>query len=168
MAGTTIKLKNSSTAGSVPTTTDIAKAELAINTTDARLYTRDENDNILYINFGDNEVILNDAFSFSNTVDVNASSTFFDADTFALDTFRSAKYLIQATDNTNSYYLISEFLIIHDGSKPYTVQYALAYDNNEFLNITSQTDATNCYLQVSTEQSNPDFTVKIFGTRIKI
>jgi hypothetical protein len=46
---TVIKLKKSETASSVPTTSDIAVGEVAINTVDQALYVRDSNDNIVTV-----------------------------------------------------------------------------------------------------------------------
>jgi len=45
----TIVIKNSVTTGAKPTTSDIVKAELAVNLIDKRLYTRDNSDNIIQV-----------------------------------------------------------------------------------------------------------------------
>ena len=46
---TVIKLKKSETASSVPTTSDLAEGEVAINSADQKLYVRDSNDNIVEV-----------------------------------------------------------------------------------------------------------------------
>ena len=46
---TVIKLKKSETASSVPDTSDIVQGEVAINTTDQKIYVRDSNDNIVTV-----------------------------------------------------------------------------------------------------------------------
>ena len=46
---TVIKLKKSEVADSVPTTSDIAQGEVAINTADQAIYVRDSSDNIITV-----------------------------------------------------------------------------------------------------------------------
>jgi len=46
---TVIKLKKSETASSVPTTSDIAVGEVAINTADQKIYVRDSSNNIVTV-----------------------------------------------------------------------------------------------------------------------
>ena len=46
---TVIKLKKSETADSVPTTSNLAVGEVAINTADQKIYVRDSNDNIVTV-----------------------------------------------------------------------------------------------------------------------
>ena len=46
---TVIKLKKSESASSVPTTSDIAQGEVAINSADKKIYVRDSSDNIVEI-----------------------------------------------------------------------------------------------------------------------
>ena len=46
---TVIKLKKSETASSVPTTSNLAVGEVAINTADQKVYVRDSSDNIVVV-----------------------------------------------------------------------------------------------------------------------
>ena len=46
---TTIVAKHSNTASAVPTTADIAEGEIAINTVDLKIYTRDDAHNIILV-----------------------------------------------------------------------------------------------------------------------
>ena len=46
---TVIKLKKSETASSVPTTSNLAVGEVAVNTADQKIYVRDSNDNIVTV-----------------------------------------------------------------------------------------------------------------------
>lgn len=46
---TAIKLKRSETAASVPTTSDLAVGEVAVNTADQKIYVRDSSDNIVVV-----------------------------------------------------------------------------------------------------------------------
>ena len=52
---TVIKLKKSETASSVPTTSNLAVGEVAVNTADQKIYVRDSSDNIVTVaNKGEN------------------------------------------------------------------------------------------------------------------
>jgi len=44
-------------------------------------------------------------------------------DTFAAATYRSAKYFVQVTDQTNSQYHVVEISVMHDGTNVYKVEY---------------------------------------------
>ena len=56
---TVIKLKKSETASDAPTTSDIVKGEIALNTADQILYVRDSNDNIVKVsNFSEADQAL--------------------------------------------------------------------------------------------------------------
>ena len=46
---TVIKLKKSETASSVPTTSNLAVGEVAVNTADQKVYVRDSSDNIVVV-----------------------------------------------------------------------------------------------------------------------
>lgn len=46
---TVIKLKKSETASSVPTTSDLAVGEVAVNTADKKIYIRDSSNNIVEV-----------------------------------------------------------------------------------------------------------------------
>ena len=67
------------------------------------------------INVGDSETGTT-SVSTSATTATNISS-------FSASTFRSAKYLVQVTNNTDSTYHTTEILIIHDGTDTYMTEY---------------------------------------------
>ena len=46
---TVIKIKKSETASSVPTTSNLAVGEVAVNTADQKIYVRDSSDNIVTV-----------------------------------------------------------------------------------------------------------------------
>jgi hypothetical protein len=70
-----IKLKRSETASSVPTTSDLAVGEVALNTVDQKIYVRDSSNNIITVaNFstgGGSSLALNDL----SDVDTSGAST---------------------------------------------------------------------------------------------
>ena len=49
LLATVIKLKKSETASSVPTTSNLAVGEVAVNTADQKVYVRDSSDNIVVV-----------------------------------------------------------------------------------------------------------------------
>ncbi len=53
MAGTTVKIKQSSVAGKIPVTGDLLQGELALNTNDQKLYSKDGSGTVFQIGGGD-------------------------------------------------------------------------------------------------------------------
>lgn len=68
-------------------------------------------------------------------------------DTFSTSLYRSAKYYIQITDNTN--YYSSEYLVMHDNTNATGVEYAILYSNNSLANVTSDVSGGNVRLLVA-------------------
>ena len=66
------------------------------------------------LNVGDSETGTT-SVSTSATTTTNISS-------FSASTFRSAKYLVQVTNSTDSTYHITEILVIHDGTDTYMTE----------------------------------------------
>ena len=63
-----------------------------------------------------------------STVSVSTSATAIDS--FPAATYRSAKYIITTTDNTNSQYQISELSVLQDGTNANIVQYGDQYSGS--------------------------------------
>ena len=59
----------------------------------------------------------------SNTTVTTASPI----DTFAIATYRSAKYVVQAVDTVSGEYHVSELIVIHDGTTAYATEYGTVY-----------------------------------------
>jgi len=72
---TTIKLKRSSIQGKVPTTEQLALGELAINTTDIALYTKDTSGNVIALNDWNNLLNKPDLTSLPSTASVFFGTT---------------------------------------------------------------------------------------------
>ena len=47
--------------------------------------------------------------------------------TFKKAEFRSAKFMVQATNTTDSTYMIAEILLIHDGTTPSITEYGIIF-----------------------------------------
>lgn len=70
-----LKPKRSESASSVPTTSDLAVGEIAINTADQKLYIRDSSDNIKSIGGGLNVTDTDTTVSSASSIQFNDTST---------------------------------------------------------------------------------------------
>jgi hypothetical protein len=70
-----LKPKRSETASSVPTTSDLAVGEIAVNTADQKLYIRDSGNNIKAIGGGLNVTDTDTTVSGASTIQFNDTST---------------------------------------------------------------------------------------------
>jgi len=83
---TQIKLKNSQTASSVPTTSDVAVGELAVNTEDKRLFTQDSGGSVVELGTTPSSINTSGAVTFGTLSDGSITVTgFADDDTMSLD-----------------------------------------------------------------------------------
>lgn len=73
-------------------------------------------------------------------------------DTFASATYRTAKYLIQMTQNSR--YHVSEVLLVHDGTTVYTTQYAEIYTESDLGTIDADISAGVVRLLVTPNYAN--------------
>lgn len=147
---TLLQLKRSSTSGSEPTANDLQTAELAINTADAKLFTKDGNNNILELTFGNNELILDDSVITTNSTVTN-SITSTVVDSFAIADFRLAKYLIQIASGSD--YQATEILFLHDGSTTYLTEYATIVTNGILGVFDGTISGTDAQLSVESASS---------------
>ena len=68
-------------------------------------------------------------------------------DTWAVATFRSAKYLVQITQSTN--YQVSEILVIHNGTTTFMTEYGAIETNGVLATFTSDVSAGSARLLVT-------------------
>ncbi len=82
MAGTTVKIKQSSVASKIPVAGDISQGELALNTTDQKLYSKDGSGTIFEIGgssggaSGANEIVTTDFTATNNQTDFSVSYSY--------------------------------------------------------------------------------------------
>jgi hypothetical protein len=69
------------------------------------------------------------------------------ADTFDSNTYRTAKYLIQVTANTD--YHATELLLIHDGTNAYTTEYGTIFTNESLATFSADISSGAVRLLVS-------------------
>ena len=68
-------------------------------------------------------------------------------DTFALATYRTAKYIIQATEGLDVH--STEVIVTHNGTDAAITEYATMYSTSSLMTVSADTDATNLYVKVS-------------------
>ena len=54
-------------------------------------------------------------------------------DSFAIATYRSAKYVVQAVDTVSGEYHVTELIVIHDGTSAYATEYGTVYTGTSAL-----------------------------------
>ena len=54
-------------------------------------------------------------------------------DTFAIATYRSAKYVVQAVDTVSNEYHVTELLVIHDGTSAFASEYGIIHTGSDTL-----------------------------------
>lgn len=80
-------------------------------------------------------------------------------DTFALASYRSAKYVVSVTDPVNSKYQVTEILVLQDGTNTYTTEYATLLSNTSLATFTSDISAGNVRLLVTPAVANVQINV---------
>ena len=146
----TIKIKNSSTAGAAPTSSDLVQGELAVNVTDKRLYT--ENSSGTIVELGTNPSVpvtfpdgSASAPSLTNDGDTNTGLFFPAADTVGIATGGSERARVDSSGNLGLGVTPSAwgsgykaFQIGERGSVYYSGGY-FGYTNNAYWNGSSNT-----------------------------
>ena len=79
-------------------------------------------------------------------------------DTWAIATYRSAKYLVQVTQGTN--YSVHEIMIIQDGTTTYKTEYSVLETNGSLVTFTSNISGGNAQL-LATMGSSSSATINI-------
>ena len=88
--------------------------------------------------------IVDSQFSSGNTTFATVSQTVLDS--FSASTYRSAKYLVQITDNVSNYYHVTELLLIWNGTTVQKVEYAVVTTAGELGTIDSDINTGNVRL----------------------
>ena len=76
-------------------------------------------------------------------------------DTFALGSYRSVKYQVQASDTTSGEYHVIEIMVLHDGTTAYHTQYGEMYTGSSPLGtFTVDVNISNARLRVTPASTN--------------
>lgn len=105
------------------------------------------------------EVVIAD----SNTRTTNTTSNN-TVDSFSAATYRSAKYYVQITSNTN--YHVTEVLLIHDGTEVYITEYGTVFSNTSLGNVSANINAG--YVELLVAPSNSTSTIKTRRLAIEV
>lgn len=84
-------------------------------------------------------------------------------DRFQKEDYRSAKYLVQATNGTD--YHVTEVLIMHDGTDVYVTEYGTMFSASSLITITA--DISNDYVRLLATPANAT-TTEVKGQRITV
>ena len=94
-----------------------------------------------------------------------ATTTTTAIDSFAVGTYRSAKYVVQITQGTN--YQVSEVLVIHNGTTTFMTEYGVLETNGSLATFSSDISAGNARLLV-TMASATSATINIKRTALVV
>lgn len=151
--GTIVTLKKNTTPGAEPGASALYQAELAINTADAKIFTKRDDGTVLAQSIG--------------TVQANqqelAAAGLWNIDYIDGSLYRSAKYVIQCTCGTS--YQTIEILLMHDGTNVYITRYGLMYTNDELATFSADMDGTGIFLDAVTVHNNT--TIKFTRTVVQ-
>lgn len=75
-------------------------------------------------------------------------------DTFSASTYRSAKYLVQITDNVSNYYHVTELMFIWNGSSVQKIEYAVVTTAGELGTFDADINSGNVRLLLTATDSN--------------
>ena len=84
--------------------------------------------------------------TYANSATITSNAAFV-ADSFSKTTYRTAKYLVSIT--SNSQYHATEVLVIHDGTTAYSTEYATIFSNNSLGVISANLNNANVELIVT-------------------
>ena len=107
------------------------------------------------------------SIAFETVGQVTTSST----NTISLDVintslYRSAKYIIQITDTTNSLYHFCELIVLHDGYSAFVTEYATVYSNYSLMSFDANISGSSLF--VTGTPTNPNNTVKIYRVAVGV
>ena len=107
-------------------------------------------------------VLVNDTYLYSanNLTTTNTSQQYIDG--FAANTYRSASYFVQITDNTNNEYHAQNITLIHNGSTVSMVEFGAVYTANSLAIFDATISGGIVYLQVTPVNANS--TVRVART----
>jgi hypothetical protein len=97
----------------------------------------------------------------------SSATTVFTLDSFATTVFRTAKYVVQIKNTTDSDYQALEIFLFHDGSDVYLTQYASIFDNGAQATFDADVSAGNVRLRV-TPASADTMAYKFIRTTIEV
>lgn len=145
--GTIIVHKKNTTSGSEPVADDLYQAEIAINTADAKIFTKRDDGTVLSTSIGSIQ-------SGEETLSTTTADQIIDS--FSGTLYRSAKYVIQCTHSTAGYQTI-EILVMHNGSDVYITRYGLMFTSALLASFNADISGSNIQLKTTPVNTNTTF-----------
>ena len=97
----------------------------------------------------------------------SSATTQFALDSFSASAFRTAKYIVQIVNSTDSDYQAIEIFLFHDGSTVYLTQYASIFDNGAQATFDADINSGNVRL-LCTPASGDTMAYKFIRTTIEV
>ena len=97
----------------------------------------------------------------------SSSTAQFTLDSFAVATFRTAKYLVQVHNSTDTDFQAIEILLFHDGTDVYLTQYASIFENGAQATFDADINSGNVRLR-ATPASTDTMAFKFIRTTIEV
>jgi hypothetical protein len=191
VSNTTIQLKYSTTSGNTPTS--LFDGEIAINSSDGKLFYSDPTGNVrafvadagpsglnTEIQFNDAGVMAgNSQFTFdkeenrltigygsiSSETTTTSNTTQTPIFSFSTNNYGSGKFLIQATDGT--FKQITELLVVHDGVAAYATEYAVIRTASKLFSLDVDIETNNVRILTTSTSSNST-TYKVMSTLLSV
>ena len=145
--GTIVTLKKNTTHDAEPSASALYQAELAINTADAKIFTKRDDGTVLAQSIG--TVQANYGSTTTTTADQQLDLT--DA-----TLYRSVKYVVQTTHPVIGFQTI-EILIMHDGTSAYVTRYGLTFTSSELAEFSADYIEDQLVLLVTPLEENLSF-----------
>jgi len=114
-----------------------------------------------------NTTVRGNAFIMNGNVSSTSTTGALTLDSFATASFRTAHYLVQVTDNTNSQYHSTQIMLIHNGTTVFQSEYNIIYSNAVLGTFDSTIAAGTVQLQF-TPSAATNKTIKVLRTAIDV
>ena len=158
MAPTPVKIRRTTTANKVPTTSDITIGEFSFNLTDRKAFTSDGSNtfevgaNVTSQTVGANSTVNGYNQSFIRFTTTGASTI--NVDSWAIASWRAANYNISIKDNNANNYLTASCSMLFDGTVATVAAYGVLYSNTYMGTFTATANATHAILQFTPVSTN--------------
>ncbi len=151
MAPTPVKIRRTTTAMKVPTTSDITIGEFSFNLTDRKAFTSDGSNvfevgaNVSSQTIGANSTVNGLSTGFIRFTTSGTSTQ--NVDSWAIASWRSAQYTISIKDNAANNYQTACATMLFDGTVSTVSVYGVVYSNTYMGTFTAAANATHAALQ---------------------
>lgn len=164
MSGPTpVKIRRTTTANKVPTTSDITIGEFSFNLTDRKAFTSDGSNtfeigaNVAAQSIGANSTVNGINVGFTRFTTTGTSTQ--NVDSWAIASWRSAQYVISIKDNNANNFQTACTTMLFDGTVSTATVYGVVYSNTYMGTFTAAANATTASLQFTPVSANTTLSV---------